>query len=85
VCVSSLVLPLINHNHLLPLTLNHPQSPPTLTTIRYAALPVFSEWLIEEGYTKVYWSVDEVNTSLTTFEVNLRVVALALALAALSA
>lgn len=26
----------------------------------YAGLPVFSEWLIEEGYTKVYWSADEV-------------------------
>lgn len=26
----------------------------------YAALPVFSEWLIEEGYTKVYWSVEDV-------------------------
>ena len=26
----------------------------------YAGLPVFSEWLIETGKTKVYWSADEV-------------------------
>jgi len=26
----------------------------------YAALPVFSEWLIEEGYTKCYYYIDDV-------------------------
>jgi len=31
-----------------------------LSMFCYAGLPVFSEWLIETGKTKVYWSADEV-------------------------
>eukprot|EP00616_Rhizochromulina_sp_CCMP1243_P018734 CAMPEP_0118961958 /NCGR_PEP_ID=MMETSP1173-20130426/468_1 /TAXON_ID=1034831 /ORGANISM="Rhizochromulina marina cf, Strain CCMP1243" /LENGTH=322 /DNA_ID=CAMNT_0006910167 /DNA_START=22 /DNA_END=990 /DNA_ORIENTATION=+ len=31
-----------------------------LSMFVYAGLPVFSEWLIEEGYTLAYWSIDEI-------------------------
>lgn len=31
-----------------------------LSMFMYAALPVFSEWLIEEGYTLCYWSIEEI-------------------------
>ena len=31
-----------------------------MSMVMYAALPVFSSWLIETGWTRAYWSVDQV-------------------------